>query len=94
MRRKVRVVGSARIDLHRLAAFLAPKSPTAANRALSLLNEAINSLADHAERGRPGPEAGQRELIVPFGRAGYVNLYHLAGETVFVTGIFHSRELR
>jgi plasmid stabilization system protein ParE len=54
---------------------------------------AIQSLADFPERGRAGPES-MRELVVPFGRDGYVLRYRLGPELILVTRIFHTRERR
>jgi plasmid stabilization system protein ParE len=87
---------SAMADLVRLNAFLADKNPTAANRVAATLIEAVQSLDIFPERGRPSGAPNVRELIVPFGRAGYVLRYAYWRQTdeVVVLRIWHSREAR
>lgn len=62
-------------DLDRLRRFLADKNPQAAQRAVTVIGTAIQSLDTSPGRGRPTPTPGVRELIVPFGRSGYVLRY-------------------
>ena len=74
---------SATADLLRLHSFLAELSPDAAQRALSVIVRAIDSLDLFPDRGRPSAVAGTRELIVPFGRSAYVVRFaHDAGREV------------
>jgi plasmid stabilization system protein ParE len=54
-------------DLERLHTFLMKENPSAAQRAVAALTDAIQSLGALPERGRPVRRAGARELIVPFG---------------------------
>lgn len=69
-------------------------SPRAAQRAQAALKEAIESLAEFPDRGRPGSLNGSRELVVPFGRQGYVLRYRVEGDHVIVSTIRHTREDR
>jgi toxin ParE1/3/4 len=83
-------------DLERLRAFLADKNPAAAQRAVCVLTDAIQSLDVFPDRGRPTQAADVREQIVPFGNSAYVIRYsHLAqSDEVIVLRIWHGRELR
>ena len=87
---------SAMADLAQLHAFLDDKNPAAANRVATTLVEAVESLDIFPERGRPSGAQNVRELIVPFGRAGYVLRYAFRrqADEVVVLRIFHSREAR
>ncbi len=83
-------------DLERLRAFLADANPQASERAVEALVSGIRSLRDFPGRGRPVARFGLRELIVPFGKAGYVVRYYPSarrGEIVILR-IWHSREAR
>lgn len=91
--RGVRLADAAYRDLSRLAAWLAPKSLRAADRAADALMEAITSLAEFPNRGRP-VRRDIRELPVGFGRDGYVLRYRTTEAWVTVTRIFHARERR
>jgi DNA-binding transcriptional ArsR family regulator/plasmid stabilization system protein ParE len=87
LRREVRLTSAANRDLARLVDFLADKSPKAALRAADVLDAAITSLDEFSERGRPGPDAGLRELIVPFGVGAYVIRYRVDPKTVLIARI-------
>jgi hypothetical protein len=56
----------------------------------------VRSLDIFPERGRPSGAPNVRELIVPFGRAGYVlrYAYWRQVDEVVVLRIWHSREAR
>ena len=93
---KLIVSSAAAADLHRLRAFLADKDPRAAQRAISGIVRAIDSLDLFPDRGRPTEIAGMRELMVPFGRSAYVVRFAhdpQRGEIV-IARIWHSREAR
>jgi plasmid stabilization system protein ParE len=93
---KLVVAQAAVADLTRLHVFLADKNPAAADKAVSTLAAAIQSLDLFPERGRPSATPNVRELIVPFGQANYVLRYaYLApADEVVVIRIWHSREAR
>jgi plasmid stabilization system protein ParE len=93
---KLIVSQAAAADLARLHAFLADKSPAAAERAAAVLISAVQSLDKFPERGRPSGTPNVRELIVPFGRSGYVLRYahREQGGEVVVLRIWHGREAR
>ncbi|MBI5942260.1 MAG: type II toxin-antitoxin system RelE/ParE family toxin [Caulobacterales bacterium] len=90
---RVRVSAEARRDLRRLFTYLGGRNESAANRALDTLEAAIQSLAQMPDRARRGP-GSLRELIVPFGSAGYIVQFRRGGATVVVVRIFHSLEDR
>ena len=92
--RPVRLSVAAKGDLDRLTDFLAERSETAAVRASKAIADAVLSLGEFAERGRPGKRAGWRELVVRFGGAAYIIQYKAEPDAVFVARIFHSRERR
>ena len=92
--REVRLSEAARRDLDRLADFLAGKSARSAMRASVAMSEAVLSLGQFPERGRPGRRPGWRERVVRFGAAAYIIQYRVDENTVFVARIFHSRERR
>jgi plasmid stabilization system protein ParE len=89
------VVYSARaLNLERAFEFLAQSDPAAALNAASAIRSAVDSLAIHPLIGRPR-EGDLHELVISFGKTGYVALYrflpHL--EEVRVLAIRHQREL-
>jgi plasmid stabilization system protein ParE len=93
---KLIVSEAAAADLARLHAFLADRSPAAADRAIAALVTAMQSLDIFPERGRPSGTPNVRELIVPFGRSGYVlrYTYSAARDQVIIIRIWHGREAR
>lgn len=93
---KVTIAPAALADLARLRAFLAGKSPSAADRAVATLIAAIQSLDNMPERGRPSGPANLRELIVPFGQSNYVVRYAHRAEAaeIVILRLWHGRELR
>ena len=72
------------------------KIQSAARRAVGALDKAIRSLEVFPERGRPSHSPGIRELIVPFGRSGYLLRYvHLAEtDEAVILRVWHAREER
>lgn len=92
--RDVRLSRSAERDLMRLNLFLATKSPSAARKAFERVATGLKSLESFAERGRAAAGSAFRELIIRFGRDGYVAQYRVEPSVVVVARIFHSREFR
>ncbi len=80
-------------DLERLRAFLRPKNPAAARLAAAAIIQTVQRLSIHPEMGRPSDEPGQRELLIDFGDAGYIALYHFDGKTVVILAIRHQKEV-
>ena len=90
------VARAAAADFGRLRDFLADKNPDAARQAVAALVAAVESLQVFPERGRPSGVRNVRELIVSFGRSGYVlrYAYSAAADEVIVLRIWHGREAR
>ena len=89
----VELSAEARLDIQYLRGWLAGRAPGAAKRATQAIVAATKSLATFPERGRLVRD-NLRELIVPFGSAGYVLQYAVRGERVIVARVFHSLERR
>jgi plasmid stabilization system protein ParE len=92
--RSVRLAPAARGDLVRLIDFLSSKSRPAATKASEAIVQAVRSLGEFSDRGRPGKREHWRELIVRFGRSAYIVQYRVYPSAVLVTRIFHNRENR
>ena len=89
------VVYSARslADLERVFEFRAEKSPETGVKAVGAIRSAIEVLALHPVIGRT-VEAGLREIVISFGKTGYLALYWFVPERdeVQVLAIRHQRE--
>ena len=81
-------------DLDRLDRFLRDKNPAAADRFLGTLNAAFARLATNPFTGHMVHGTTLRARIVGFGKSGYVCLYEVRGQRVFVARVFHGREDR
>ena len=81
-------------NIERAFEYLAEKDPHAALAAASAMRTAVEVLARHPLIGRP-VEGELRELIISFGRTGYVALYRFvpSENRVRVLAIRHQREL-
>lgn len=93
---KLAVSQAARADLARLHAFLAERNPDAARRVATILIAAIQSIETFPERGRLTTTRNVRELVIPFGRSGYVLRYAYSAERdeAVVLRIAHGREAK
>jgi plasmid stabilization system protein ParE len=80
-------------DLDRLLDFLIKEAPQAAVAALDVIRDGIEILERHAFIGR-SCEEGLRELLISYGKSGYVALYshEQREDVVLVLGIRHQRE--
>ena len=85
---------TAQIDVQRVYRFLAPRSPLAAQRAAAVIHESVRTLERFPLAGRPVPELGadRRELLIPFGDAGYVLLYRHSNDEIELLALRHQRE--
>jgi plasmid stabilization system protein ParE len=82
-------------DIDRVVDFLLEAgAPAAARRARECIVDGLRILERHPEVGRPAPK-GLRELIISFGRSGYVAVYrHRRREQlVLVLALRHQREV-
>jgi len=92
---QVRFAPRAADDLQRLFDFLAEQDLPAAERARVAISQAISLLQSFPFACRKAlPENPfLRELVIEFGRSGYVALYEIeASETVTVLAVRHQRE--
>jgi plasmid stabilization system protein ParE len=94
---RVRFTAEAKRDLDQLYDFLLETDLNAAEDAVVAIEEALTMLhkfpfaCRKASEGRYGPLL--RELVVPFGSAGYVVLFEISGrDTVTVLAVRHQRE--
>lgn len=91
-----RVVYSANAlaNLERAFVFLADAAPDAAMSALEAIRSAVEMLAKHPLIGRVVKDE-VRELVISFGRTGYVALYRFipARREIRILAIRHQREL-
>jgi plasmid stabilization system protein ParE len=90
---QVSYVDEALSDLERLFDFLAEQDPGAAAKAIDHVREAVGALERHPLIGRL-VEAGLRELLISYGKSGYVALYDFleAEDVVLVLALRHQRE--
>lgn len=92
---QVRISQAAQDDLERLLDFLAPVDYPAALRARAAIERGYAFLADMPFACRKADDANPflRELLVPFGRAGYVVLFDIDDEhTLTILAVRHQRE--
>lgn len=95
----IRIVYASRAldDLARVFRFLAEHDPAAAVASASAIRSAVEMLAQHPYAGRrvEGVQREVRELVISFGKTGYVALYRfipVKGE-VRILALRHQREL-
>lgn len=81
-------------NIERAFEYLAEKNPRSALAAASAIRSGVNLLARHPLIGRP-VEGDLRELVISFGRTGYVALYRFvpSENSVRVLAIRRQREL-
>lgn len=85
----------ARDDLTRLYDFLDRRDPVAGANARAAIRKALNLLVDFPFTCRRADDVTPllRELVISFGRAGYVALFEITDEaTVTVIAVRHQRE--
>jgi plasmid stabilization system protein ParE len=92
----VRFTEAAREDLLELHAFLAEHSLEAAEAAVSTIERALAFLEEFPWACRAStaiPRSRFRELVIPFGRRGYVAVFEIEGDDVVtVLAVRHQRE--
>ena len=92
---RVRYTKAAREDLRRLQAHLAARDRALARRARDAIAKAVPLLKDFPFtcRKAAGDLAFLRELVIPFGSAGYVMLFEIEdATTVTILAVRHQRE--
>jgi plasmid stabilization system protein ParE len=95
-RYRVRLTFEALDDLKRMQAFLIEKDPTAAARAVDAIETSFKLLEYSpfsCRKAWPGDRHLLRELVIPFGNAGYVALFEIDGPShVSILAVRHQRE--
>jgi plasmid stabilization system protein ParE len=92
---QVRVSKAAQDDLERLLDFLAPVDYAAALRARAAIERGYEFLEEmpFACRKADNANAFLRELVIPFGGAGYVALFEITDRaTITILAVRHQRE--
>ena len=81
-------------DLERIFEFNFERDPATALEHVRRIREGVSILGKHPEIGRTVPGSSQRELVMSYGRSGYVALYEFspAAGLVRVTAVRHQRE--
>jgi toxin ParE1/3/4 len=83
-------------DVERVREFLSAKNPAAAKRALAAIFAALEQVHAFPGLGKPTEDAEIRQIVIPFGRAGYIVRYTVwpVGDNVLVLRIWHGRKAR
>lgn len=92
---RVIVTAGAVRGLERCRRFLAAEAPHMSKRAAQAIQRHLRLLETTPELGRPSDQVkGLRELLIPFGAAGYVALYRhvLAEDAVYILAFRHQKE--
>ncbi|MFB9951492.1 type II toxin-antitoxin system RelE/ParE family toxin [Rhizobium puerariae] len=92
---RLRYTSEARADIKRLYAFLLDRDFQAAEKAIEVIVRAMESLKEFpfAARKAPGDNPFLRELVIPFGSAGYIALFEIEdATTVNIIAVRHQRE--
>jgi plasmid stabilization system protein ParE len=92
---RLRYTNKARADIKRHYAFLLSRDFDAAERAVEVIIRTINTLRTFPFAARRVSDDTPliRELVIPFGSAGYVALYEIEDATqVTILAIRHQRE--
>lgn len=92
---RVRYTRTAREDLRRLYGFLLERDLPAARRAREVIGKSAELLREFPFTCRKASSDNPflRELVIPFGAAGYVALFEIEdNETVTILAIRHQRE--
>jgi plasmid stabilization system protein ParE len=95
-RYRVRLTPEAQDDLERLQAWLIERDVGAAERGLEAIARAFEFL-EHSpfscRKAWPGDRPWLREIVIPFGDAGYVALFEVEdARTVSILAVRHQRE--
>ncbi len=92
---RVRFTLEAKSDLERLYGFLVEQDAQAAERALKIIDRAWTILEEFPFSCRKAEDSNPflREIVIPFGSAGYVALFEIEDrETITVLAVRHQRE--
>jgi plasmid stabilization system protein ParE len=80
-------------DLQRLRNFILPHNTEAARRAVSLIKTVVTTLEANPHSGKPSEDmTDYRDIVIPFGSAGYVLRYRIQKDVLFIVAIKHCKE--
>lgn len=79
-------------DLAEIRDYIARDNPQAASRVAAHIRRSVAQLGDLPHIGRPGREAGTRELIIT--RTPYIVAYRVSQDAVTVVAIVHGARQR
>ena len=92
---RVRFTLEAKADLERMYGFLVEHDVEAAERALEVIDRAWTILEEFPFSCRKAEDSNPfvREILIPFGSAGYVALFEIENQqTITVLAVRHQRE--
>jgi plasmid stabilization system protein ParE len=91
---QVTYAANALANLERAFEFMAGKDPASAAHAVAAIREAVEALGRHPLIGRV-QEGDLRELVISYGRTGYIALYRFLPQRneVRVLALRHQRDL-
>ncbi|GGD53892.1 type II toxin-antitoxin system RelE/ParE family toxin [Lacimicrobium alkaliphilum] len=92
---RIRFTLEAREDIERLYKFLVERDPDTAHRALRIIEQALSFLEEFPFSCRKVEKTNPflRELIIPFGSAGYVALFEIENQQwVTILAVRHQHE--
>ena len=91
----IRFSPDALLDIERVREFLDINNPEAARRAMRLILATLERAEQFPELGRPTIDPDIRQLVIPFGNAGYIVRYmQMPGGDILVLRLWHGREAR
>ena len=85
---EIKLTRKAECDLESVASFIGEENPSAANRIVLRILEAIKGLADFPNIGRPGRVHGTRELVI--NQTPFIAVYKVLRNTVWVLRVLHA----
>ena len=91
----LRYADAARADIRRLYAFLVERDVVAAEKAIDTIERAVAAFAEFPFVARKADPENPflRELLIPFGSAGYVALFEIEDARIItILAIRHQRE--
>lgn len=80
--------------IERCRKFLKEKNPKASKHAGQIIFQNFNLLNTNPEMGRPADDESKlRELVIDFGDSGYVALYRIELNSVYILAFRHQKEV-
>jgi plasmid stabilization system protein ParE len=92
---KIVLSKSALAKLNEIKKFYAQRDPKIGDRAVDVIEAAFLPLLHSPEIGRPFEGSTlRRELIIPFGRSGFISLYEIdkASNRIVIVALRHQKE--